>query len=559
VFKALHRKLVAVLVFFAITMALMFLVVTRHLDTMRSQELHQKLYRTLASQLVQDQLLPESENLDSLRIQQVFDRLRVINPRIDVYLLDDDGKIVASSVRTRIIRNTVDLGPIRKFLDEKADLPIHGDDPTEAMRQRVFSAAPISITRQVDGYLYLIMRGLTSDSIAERVKSSHTLRESIWFIMWGLIFALIAGALVLRFMTRPLRQLTAVMDKFQQSGFAVQVAKTPPAPQIARDEVNQLTDTFNAMVDRMLAQMRELKSTDATRRELVANISHDLRTPLASLQGYLETLHVKGDMLSAAEKRNYLEIALRQSGQLSHLINELFELAKLDSDQATILPEPFMLEDLVQDVIQQFELEATRKGIELRADMPVELPLVAGDIGLIERVLRNLIDNSLRHTPAGGVIMVALTPGEQRVTVEVTDSGTGIDTNDLPHIFDRFYRADKSRGDCQRNAGLGLAIAKRILELHGAAISVSSKPGKTVIAFSLAYADKTSSQTQHTEPAGADMQQPESDFSGCPGAFPLYAPVNEDLRAWAKRELGAPGRAAVSIAASKQPLCKSTV
>src|SRR5689334_13289183 len=112
-FKTLHAKLVAVLVCFAIVMALMFLVVTRHLDTLRSQELHQKLYRTLASQLVQDQILPDSENLDSLQIQQVFDRLRVINPRIDVYLLDDNGKIIASSVRTRIIRNTVNLDPLK--------------------------------------------------------------------------------------------------------------------------------------------------------------------------------------------------------------------------------------------------------------------------------------------------------------------------------------------------------------------------------------------------------------------------------------------------------------
>ena len=487
-FKTLYAKLVAVLVCFAVVMALMFLVVTRHLEMARNQELHQKLYRTLATQLVSEQILPESEDLDSLQIQRVFDRLRVINPRIDVYLLDANGRILAASGRTKTRRNSVDLQPLRQFLDDSAALPIFGDDPTEESRRRVFSVAEIAVKGNVNGYLYLVMRGLTSDSIAERVKSSYVLRESIWIIVWGLLFALIAGALTIKFMTRPLRQLTTVMDRFRQSGFAAQPGLAASRSRSSGDEVTQLTDTFNEMSDRLLEQMRVLTETDAVRRELIANISHDLRTPLATLQGYLETLHVKGDTLSVEEKQNYLGIALRQSAQLRHLVSELFDLAKLDSAQTGILPEPFVLEDLVQDVVQQFELAASERQIALRADMPVELPLVTADIALIERVLRNLIENSLHYTPAGGAICLKLIPRHRQVTVEVTDSGCGIDAKDLPHIFDRFYRGEKSRSDFSGHAGLGLAIAKRILELHQSTIDVQSQPGRTTIAFTLSHA-----------------------------------------------------------------------
>ncbi|HTD91171.1 MAG TPA: ATP-binding protein [Burkholderiales bacterium] len=488
-FKTLNAKLLGMLVCFAVVMALLFLVVMRHLDTTRNQELHQKLYRSLASQLVSEHILPQSEAADSLQIQRVFDRLRVINPRIDVYLLDAGGKILASSGRTKTLRSTVNLQPVKQFLGTNAELPIFGDDPTEASRRRVFSAAEISLDNQVNGYLYLIMRGLGSDSIAERIKDSYVLRGSLWIIVWGLLFALLAGAVTIKFMTQPLRQLTAVMDKFRQDGLPTQPAQPAARASSTGDEVTKITATFNEMSERLLEQMRALQHTDATRRALVANVSHDLRTPLASLQGYLETLQIKGDKLSAEEKETYLDIALKQCGQLRQLVNALFELAKLEADQASIQPEPFVLEDLVQDVAQQFELEAANKRIALATDMPAELPLVVADIGLIERVLRNLIENSLQYTPAGGEIRVRLIADRQHMTVEVTDTGCGIEAEHLPHIFDRFYRAEKSRSEFSGHAGLGLAIAKRILDLHHSTITLHSKPGKTTITFTLAYAN----------------------------------------------------------------------
>jgi two-component system, OmpR family, sensor kinase len=487
VFGSLYAKLVAVLVSFALIMSLAFVLVMRLSDTALRQEISQRAYRTYASQLVKEHLFPKGR-LDPAAFEAVFDHIKVVNPRIEAYLIDASGVILASSSRIGALkRKTVDLGPVHSFLADNPVLPILGDDPTDDRDRRVFTAARLTLERQGEAYLYLVVKGIRSESAMQQILESYGLRENIVVIGGGLLLALVAGALIIGLLTRRIQHLARVMDRFRESGFAEQPVRNPP-PAHSGDEIDRLAGTFNEMADRLLAQMHELRHTDSMRRELVANVSHDLRTPLASLQGHLETLQYKAERLSDAEKRGYLEIALRQSELLSQLVAKLFELAKLDAERPAMLPEPFVVTDLVQDVVQQFELAAENKRIALSARLPQEMPLVIGDIGLIERALRNLIENSLRFTPEGGDIRVSVIAGQNDASVEVTDTGCGIDAADLPRIFDRFYRGEKSRYDSSGNAGLGLAITKRILELHHSTLSVASKPGLTTIGFTLPYA-----------------------------------------------------------------------
>ena len=504
--KTLYARLLAVLVGLTVIMAVMFLIVIRYSDVARNQEINQKVYGNLASRLIHEEILAERDRADPSAVQQVFDRIRVVNPRIEVYLLDNSGGIVAASGLNAVKRTRVDLEPIQRFLDGKAALPIVGDDPSEDGRRRAFSVAPVPLSGNGTGYLYLVFRGFSGDTLAQQIKQSYVLRETLWLIGCGLGVALLASALILTLMTRPLRELSAVMDKFRRSGFEEQ----PQALRRPGDEIGKLSETFNRMADRILDQMTALKHTDAMRRELVANISHDLRTPLASLQGYLETLQLKRSELSIEQQRSYLEIALKQTEQLSGLVGRLFDLAKLDSGQVVVTPEPFALEDLVQDIVQEFQLAAANKGVQLKAAIRADLPLVLADIGLMERVLRNLIENALRYTGPEGAVTVSAAPAAQGAVLEVMDSGTGIPADDLSRIFDRFYRVEKSRGLAAGNAGLGLAITKRILDLHESTISVSSEPGKTVFRFTLAYAPlpaPTDSRASLIEP-GAPRRVP---------------------------------------------------
>ena len=170
--------------------------------------------------------------------------------------------------------------------------------------------------------------------------------------------------------------------------------------------------------------------------------------------------------------------------------------------------------DLVQDVVQDFELAASGKQVELKTAIRPDLPLVIGDIGLIERVLRNLLDNALRYTPTGGTVAVSARPAGVHAIVEISDTGVGIPTEDLPRIFERFYRVEKNRELGAGHSGLGLAIVKRIIEMHDSTIAVSSEPGKTIFRFTIAYAPAASpgstpaSEPRIAEPATAARRVP---------------------------------------------------
>jgi two-component system, OmpR family, sensor kinase len=485
--RTLYGKLVAVLLAFTLIMAVLLLIAIRQSDLARNQELNQIVYRNLPDRILTPDIMGHDGTVDAVTVRQAAERIQVVNPRVGIYLLDAQGNILAAPGLPEIPRGAVSVDPVERLLAGQT-VPILGDDPADPGRRRVFAATRVRLNDGAQGYLYLVVRGRGGDTLVQRVTNSSVLREIVLLMACGLLVTLAAAALIVKIITRPLLHLAGTVDRFRRSGFA----EHPEPARIRKggrsDEIGQLADSFDRMAERMLVQMETMKRDDAARRELMANISHDLRTPLALLQGHLETLQVRNAVLSDGEKAAYLQIALRNTEQLGGLVTKLFELAKLDSEQPAVHPEPFVLEELIQDVGQQFELAMRAKHIRLETKVPTELPLVFGDIGLVERVLRNLIENALRYTAAHGTIGVVVTGGASVCTVEVHDSGIGIEPADIPRIFDRFYRAEKSRGAAATHAGLGLAIVKRIIELHGGSIQASSRPGLTVFSFTLAYA-----------------------------------------------------------------------
>ncbi|MDQ2688505.1 MAG: ATP-binding protein, partial [Armatimonadota bacterium] len=259
--------------------------------------------------------------------------------------------------------------------------------------------------------------------------------------------------------------LTLAVEQFRD----VEVGPTP------HDEIDRLSLVYVQMSRRLRGQIQEIAEADEHRREMVSNVSHDLRTPLAALQGYLETLQMKEGDLTPIQQREYVQSALRHSERLAMLVEDLFELARLESREVQVHAEPFSLAELVQDVLQQHSLAAQKNGLLLEAGDGEDLPFVHADIGLIQRVLDNLIENAMRYTPPGGIISFALMLEGDKVRVQILDTGSGIRPEDLPHIFERFYRVPK-QPDKPGCAGLGLAIAKRILELHDSNIHVESAP-----------------------------------------------------------------------------------
>jgi signal transduction histidine kinase len=224
--------------------------------------------------------------------------------------------------------------------------------------------------------------------------------------------------------------------------------------------------------------VEEIKRSDLLRRELVANVSHDLRTPLASIQGYVETLLLKDHDLDPATRRDHLTIIRRAVEKLTRLVRQLFELSKLDARQIQPQYEKFAISELVHDVVQKFEPQAKQRDINLSMRSPPRALFIDGDIAMIERAVENLIDNALRYTPERGHVLVSAEPQDRFACVSVSDDGPGIPPEEAANIFDRFYRLDKSRSSGSEGAGLGLAITRKIVEAHGGSVGVESEVGQ---------------------------------------------------------------------------------
>jgi signal transduction histidine kinase len=486
-FHTLYSRIAAVLFTLMCLIGYIVYSIVLYSAEMYQQELTQKLNTTLAQHIVAEEPLFNNRQVNQSALKSLFHWLMVVNPAIELYLLDPDGKILAfTAPEGHVKRQRVSLQPIHQFIKGNIEYPYMGDDPRGLSRQKVFSAAPIpGINPDTPaGYLYVILEGEAYDSITDMIKGSYILRFTTTGLGLSLLLALITGLTAFALLTRRLRLLTTIM-----TGFGDKKSKSEPRFPLhgqAKDEIDLLGASFNKMADRIDQQVETLKQTDAKRREMVANVSHDLRTPLTSLHGYLETLLLKDKNLSSKERREYLEIATSQSARLNQLIGELFELAKLDSSETLINIEPFSLAELAQDVVQKFKMEAEKRNVKIMAEFGSNLPFAYGDIGLIQRVLDNLIDNALRYTPEGGHISISLQNDSDNIVVKVADTGQGIPKEEILHIFDRFYRLEKPRTTSNQNAGLGLSIVKRIIDLHGSNIKADSVPNRgTTFIFTL--------------------------------------------------------------------------
>jgi signal transduction histidine kinase len=483
--RSLLARLVAVLLGLLLFLGASLIAVSLATTRRYEEEVVQRLNRALALNLVAEDVLLVGGEVNERALEQVFRTLEVVNPSIEVYLLDLEGRVVQHSAPSgRVLRDRIDIAPVKAFLDAGAELPIRGDDPLDDARRKIFSASPIMVEDRYEGYLYVVLASEASDSAVQRLRGSHILRLGLVATALALVAAAVAGVVLFTHLTRRLRRLAAVVEGFRRSDF------THPVRFDGRsgggDEIDTLSTTFEDMSERIIQQVRTLRQTDELRRELVANVSHDLRTPLASLTGYIETLQLKRDRITDKERDQYLAIARRQSERLGTLVEELFELARLESREMAPELEPFPLPELVQDVVQEFQLGAERKEVTLAFAPPDGVPLVSADIGLIQRALQNLIGNAITHTEPGGQVTVSIEPLVEKVAVRIEDTGCGIPGDELEQIFDRFYQV-RNQGQKQSTAGgLGLAIVKRILELHGSAIEAASTVGRgTVFSFSL--------------------------------------------------------------------------
>jgi signal transduction histidine kinase len=407
--------------------------------------------------------------------------MMVINPSVEVYLLDPDGKILSYVAPDKVVKlERVSLTPIRKFLQDKTESVIYGDDPRNPGEKKIFSAARITEDDQLSGYLYIVLASQVYVSASHLVLGSYILGLSIRSVILILVVTALMGMVAFWFLTKKLNTITNGIQQFRSGRYDARI------PVKDNSELDKIGLVFNEMAETIEQNIEGLKGVDNLRKELISNVSHDLRTPVASIQGYAETLLLKKDTVTKEEQQRYLETIVKSSERLKKLVSELFELSKLESNQIKPEMESFRIAELIYDIAGKYRIISKKKGISINTVLSKDLPLVKADISLLERALQNLIDNAIKFCDEGDTINIEVnTEDVEKVRVCISDSGHGIKQEDIPHIFERYYKG----GERADSAGLGLAIVKKIMELHHSNIKVTSQFGKgTTFSFHLPVA-----------------------------------------------------------------------
>ena len=452
-----------------------------HYSAQTALEAGQRMNLGLARYVVDHQppgLIGADGQPDRARMKELGLHVMMINPSVEVYLLDPRGRVLAHALEglqgPDLVGAQVDLLPVRRLMDDSGDgvprLPVLGTDPRNADYANTFSVATLASTTGPAGYLYIVLNGSMAQRVSANLSNSHALQAMAIGVAAATVLAAAVLLIAWQQLTRPLRRLTDELRSFRDE--AVALGGSEPG-----DEIGVLRHTVHAMQARIAQQFQRLEDGDRQRCELVSNISHDLRTPLSSIQGYVETVLLCGETLDPAARANHLRTALRHVDLLGKRINDLFELSKLDAGRLEPRQEVFCLAELLQDVVQNYRLAAQQRGVQLilAAGSHTKAKVLA-DIAMIERVLQNLIDNALRYTAAGGAVTLAIETHGAFMEISVSDTGRGIETAHLPHIFERYWRAtDADESAAGANSGLGLAIVKRILDLHGSVVRAHSE------------------------------------------------------------------------------------
>jgi signal transduction histidine kinase len=473
----LYWKLSFTFLVILIMVGLAYVSFTAYFSNKFFEETTQLLNAQVASHLIEEKFQDSSPFLEDGSVNKplfgdIMHDMMAVNRGIEVYLLDKRGTILYSVVldhdKPEAPRQSVDLDPVHKFIENEGQLFILGDNPRNANDPKIFSAAPFSYHGH-EGYIYIILAGKQFDAVMSRLSGSYFMQLGAGSMVLTLVFTLIIGLAALWYLTANLRKVIEVAVRFKEGDLSARVDNAE------KTDLAELATTFNQMADTINDNMEKLKTHDRLRQELVSNVSHDLRTPLAIIHGYTETLLIKDKELTEKDRKQYLNNINSSTEKLTKLVWQLFEYSKLEAKQIEPQKEPFLISELALDIYYKYQILAQERSIELHIEMEEGLPLVFADIALVERVIQNLMDNALKFTPEGGMITLQLSHNDSNVEVMVKDTGMGISEQDQVYIFERYRKAKVATKE-NFGAGLGLAIVKKILDIHNASIKVISKP-----------------------------------------------------------------------------------
>ena len=401
----------------------------------------------------------DSEAIDALQLAQGMAR----------------GEIAAAPPETMVVRRSV-TGEVTIEGPNLGVLP--PDTPGRVPRWGVIGNNVWASIPTDEGGSLIVLYPSPTRGVLGRLSDTLGFLQSVWwqFLLAGAIaagIALVMARWLARGMTQPLRDMAEAARLMETGDYSTRIYTT------TRDEVGQLGTAFNRM-------SRELENLEASRRDLVANVSHELKTPITAIRAHLENLL---DGVEQPEPAT-LEVMLAQVERLGRLVDQLLDLSRLESGEIPLRIEALPLHPLVDDLISEIDVALPGRGVRVDNHVPDDLPALSVDRERVHQVLFNLVDNAVRFTPDGGHVTVSARRRNGSVEVVVADTGAGIPSEHLPRLFERFYRADPARARGDGGTGIGLAIARSVVEAHGGQIRAESEPGRgSVFTFDLPAAD----------------------------------------------------------------------
>lgn len=484
--KSLYAKLALTLILLLFVTAVVYSAITFSLTRQAIIGDLQRENADIAANLAAEIPQTVAGAIDQQYTNQLFRLMMIVNPDVELYLLDTNGTISSSSVESNTLSlSAVDLQPLIEFINGNREFPLFAEDPRSAQEPVTFSVAELNAGEKPLGYLYVTLRGEDHEAYTAGRATEFISTIGLYALISSLLVSLLAGLLIFKRITSRLQILSCLIEDFQQSGYQTSEHYRDIANDSGNDEITRLGSSYDAMATRIADQFGLLQAQDKNRRSFIANISHDLRTPLTATQGYLEMLIQKHTTLDEEQRQRYLNIALKHSKRLQNLIRDLFELAKLDDQTEQLNNEVFSLNDIVSDVVQGYQPTASKKQITLTSNTGKDHSLIKGDLAMIDRAVGNLIGNALQYTQDGGWVRIeANSEDTNSVRFTIEDNGPGINPGQIENIFKRFHRADNQHNESS-NAGLGLTITQRIIDLHGGKLLVENTGSGTRFSFSL--------------------------------------------------------------------------
>lgn len=399
-----------------------------------------------------------NKGIDAQKADSVFYNAMVLSPSVEVYFLDTAGNVIAYHPNEKKLKQSkIDLGNVKSLIAGGGTTYLKGPDPREPATPKIFSASEVRYESRMLGYIYVILG--SNDSFGKLLSSNFFNGLALKIVLCVIVLSMIFAFFYINRLSRRYNLVLSTLKRFQEGDLTARFATG------RNDEMEPVTRAFNTLADLLVVNIDKLTKSGKERKDFIANISHDLRTPLSVARGYTETLLMGTTAeLTAGKKEEYLQLLYKKIRQVEDMVFQLFDLSKMESVAFTPRKEPFIFSEVLQEIIHDAEAAAKEKNITIDARGVEDISWVMGDIGLMERLVQNLLVNALKYTARDGHIHISLSPANPAITFVIANTGQLLPGNIVSWFNDVEDDIFMNR---PTNMGLGLVIVKIILRIHG--------------------------------------------------------------------------------------------